>query len=155
MTIRRILLECPLIGHRVLIEGTNMAVLNGSVGWANGYDPGTPEVGMRNPIGRYTVLLDSGDAFRIKSSNLRRASPLAVAEAAAAAAEAAEAAAAAAAAVEAAEAVVLIEQRAQPDGQPARATSGGGNGLHDVGDGGGRASESDAEAVQPLWSVGR
>ena len=66
----RMALECPLVGHRVVIEGTNMASLNGSMGNATGYDPGSSEPGVR--IGRYSVLLDSGDTFRIKGSNLRR-----------------------------------------------------------------------------------
>ena len=70
MLTRRMAIECPLVGHRVVIEGTNMATLNGSMGEATGYDPGTSEPGVR--IGRYSVLLDSGETFRIKGCNLRR-----------------------------------------------------------------------------------
>ena len=73
---QRMALECPLVGHRVRIEGTNLASLDGKMGMATGYDPGakmlTASERRGTYVGRYTVRLDSGETFRIKRDQLRR-----------------------------------------------------------------------------------
>ena len=61
----------PLMDKRVEIHGTSRADINGKCGVANDFHP---MGGPQDPTTwRYTVQLDSGEAFKLKPANVRAA----------------------------------------------------------------------------------
>ena len=60
----------PLMDKRVEIHGTSRADMNGKRGVATDFHPSSmPEIDLT--ASRYTVQLDSGEAFKLKLVNVR------------------------------------------------------------------------------------